>query len=134
MISLTSEAVVETDAPVTPETMCLVERAERVRMDAIRLCQETDETLREMKSLRVEAAWLTSERGRESIGLEGRVRRSALIRRGASPVNDLSSERLATLGRMARGRGGTDWGWFSADGWTHGASGVSSISRVLTHE
>jgi hypothetical protein len=120
MISLTSEAVVETDAPVTPETMLLAERAKRARMDAIRLCQETEETLREMKSLGVVAAWLTSELGRETIGLEARVRRSAHTRRGASPVDYPSSERLGTAGRLAVG---ADWGWFNADVCPREASG-----------
>ena len=98
MIPLTSEAVVETEAPVTPETMQLTEHAKRTRIAAIRLCQEMDETLGKMKSLRAELAWLTSELGRAAIGLETRVRRSAHLRRGASPVDYPSSGRLPTDG------------------------------------
>jgi len=126
MIFLTLEAVVETDAPVTLDTTRLDERATRARMDAIRLCQDTDKTLREMKSLRVVRSSLTRELGRETIGLEARVRRSAHIRLGATPGDYPSGE--TPLGRIARGLGGTDWGWFSAEGCTHGASGVSSVS------
>jgi hypothetical protein len=101
LIPLTSEAVVETDALVTPESMRLAERAKGTRLDAIRLCQETEENLREIKSRRAAGAWLTSELGREGIGFEARVRRSAHLRRGASPVDDPRSERLATSGWVA---------------------------------
>ena len=118
MIPLTSEAVVETDAPVAPETMHLAVRAKRSRIDAIRPCQEMDETLGEMKSLRAAGAWLTSELGGGAIGLEARVRRSAHLRRGASPVDDPRSERLATSGWVAVAAEPTG-GWLIAHGWFH---------------
>ena len=118
MIPLTSEAVVETDALVTPESMRLAERAKGTRLDAIRLCQETEENLREIKSRRAAGAWLTSELGREGIGFEARVRRSAHLRRGASPVDDPRSERLATSGWVAVAAEPTG-GWLIAHGWFH---------------
>ena len=104
---------------MTPETMHLAERARRSRIDAIRLCREMDETLETMKSLRAEQAWLTSELGCAAIGLEARVRRSAHLRRGASPVDDPRSERLATSGWVAVAAEPAG-GWLGAHGCTHG--------------
>jgi hypothetical protein len=67
---------------MTPETFTLAERAKRTRMEAIRLCQETDQTLSEVESLRVTAAWQRSELGK-TFGLVEQVHHSADMRDGA---------------------------------------------------
>jgi hypothetical protein len=101
--------------------MQLTEHAKRTRIAAIRLCQEMDESLRTMKSPRAKAACLTSELGREAIGLEARVRRSAQIRRGTSPVDYPSSGRLPTKGWLGVAADPA-WGWVGAPGCTHEGS------------
>jgi hypothetical protein len=68
---------------MTPETLILAERAERTRMDAIRLCRETDETLRQSTSVRVVSEKLRGELGREIVGFVAQARRTADIREGA---------------------------------------------------
>jgi hypothetical protein len=68
---------------MTPETVILAEQAERTRMDAIRLCRETDEILRQSTSVRVVSKRLRGGLGREIVGFVAQVRHTAEIREGA---------------------------------------------------
>jgi hypothetical protein len=80
-----SQVIAETEAVMPSETLRLVDQAERIRMDALRLCQETDETLRQSENLRAESEYLRAEVRREVVGFVMRARRAAHISRGAGP-------------------------------------------------
>jgi len=62
----------------------LADQASRIRMDAIRLCRETDETLRRSANLRVQSEWLRGEFGHELVRFVANLRPAAHICRGAA--------------------------------------------------
>jgi hypothetical protein len=68
---------------MTPETRFLADQAERIRMDSIRLCQETRETLRNSENLRTESECLRGELGRAIGGFVERAQRAVRMSRDA---------------------------------------------------
>jgi hypothetical protein len=61
---------------MTPETRSLADRVESLRIGSVRLCQDTDETLRRSENLRAESECLRAELGRAIAGFVMRARRA----------------------------------------------------------
>jgi hypothetical protein len=68
---------------MSPETVLLAERAKRIQIDCILLCQETGQTLRRSENLRAESQSLRGELQIEFFGFMTRARRAVHISRGA---------------------------------------------------
>jgi hypothetical protein len=68
---------------MTSETRFLADQAERTRMDSIRLCRETAETLRNSENLRAESECLRGELGRAIVGFVERAHPAVRMSRDA---------------------------------------------------